>query len=332
VARCVDALAITAPDAAWAVAEELARKDPSASVLDALLRPLVRLANVDEGRAVGAVRRILDRERGRRAPRQSLLDELYVVLSGLAVWRHAPGAHAALLPVLRDPVGHEPAARSVLFHMREALIHGQVTPADPGHAAIRGRARAIVGAMLDGAVRAFDNVAREHGTDATAWPEKARERGRAAAAVADAVGDVLYFASGVFQEGQASDQPHADPAQRARLYHEAHDLLKGLAALGHPQIVHHLIELLEGCIDEDPPGVFRLVAAAVIAGRDHGYQYEPMGVRAVVRIVERYLAGHREVFEDDELAAALMDILDVFVAVGWPEARRLVYGLDQLYR
>jgi hypothetical protein len=52
----------------------------------------------------------------------------------------------------------------------------------------------------------------------------------------------------------------------------------------------------------------------------------------VVRIVERYLARHREVFEDEEMARALMDVLDVFVAVGWPQARRLVYGLDQIYR
>jgi hypothetical protein len=27
-----------------------------------------------------------------------------------------------------------------------------------------------------------------------------------------------------------------------------------------------------------------------------------------------------------------MDVLDIFVAVGWPKARRLVYGLDELYR
>jgi hypothetical protein len=197
---------------------------------------------------------------------------------------------------------------------------------------VRRRGR-IVRPVLAGAVREFCDLQREHGTDASAWPQDAIDRARAAAAVADAVADVLFFTSGVFQERQGSDEPHADAAaQRARLYHEAHDLLESLAALGHPQIVHHLVEVLEGCIDEDPPGVFLLIATAIIAGRDHGYQYESLAISAVVRIVERYLASHREVFEDDELAGALMDVLDIFVAVGWPEARRLIYGLDELYR
>ena len=36
--------------------------------------------------------------------------------------------------------------------------------------------------------------------------------------------------------------------------------------------------------------------------------------------------------DDNDQATALMDVLDIFVAVGWPKARRLVYGLDELYR
>jgi hypothetical protein len=332
VARRVNALAITAPGTAWAIAEERASKDPSTAVLKVLLGPLVRLANLDEARAVASIRGILNRERRRRAPHQSLLDDLYEVLAGLAVWRDARGAHAALRPLLRDPVAHEPSVRSMLFHLRDALIHGPVAPADASHAAIRARAQATVRAALDAAALELRELEREHGSDVRSWPEDAVQRGHAAAAVADAVADVLFFASGVFQERHGSDEPHANPAQRARLYREAHDLLETLARRGHPQIVHHLVELLEGCIDEDPPGVFRLIAAAIEAGRDHGYQYEPLAMNAVVRIVERYLARHREVFEDDELAAALMDVLDVFVAVGWPQARRLVYGLYQLYR
>ena len=314
------------------IAEERAGRDPSAAVLTALVSPFVQLSNLDEARAITAIRRILNRERRRRVPRQSLVSDLYEALSALAVWRDSRGAYAALRPLLHDPVAHEPSLRSVLFHLRDPLIHGPVAPADAGDAAIRARARAIVRPVLDGAAREFDDLQREHGTDASAWPQGAIDRARAAAAVADAVADVLFFASGVFQERQGTDEPHADAAQRARLYHEAHDLLESLSALGHPQIVHHLVEVLEGCIDEDPPGVFRLIATAIIAGRDHGYQYESLAISAVVRIVERYLARHREVFEDDELAGALMDVLDIFVAVGWPEARRLIYGLDELYR
>jgi hypothetical protein len=292
----------------------------------------VWLSNLDEARAIASIRRILNRERRRRVPRQSLISDLYEALAQLAVWRDSRDAHAALRPLLHDPVAHESSLRSVLFHLRGPLIYGPVTPADAGDAGIRARALAIVRPVLEGAARELGTLQRDHAPDANSWPQHTIDRARAAAAVTDAVADVLFFASGVFQEGQRSDEPHADAAQRSRLYYEAHDLLESLAAVGHPQIVHHLVELLEGCIEEDPPGVFRLITTAITAGRDYGYQYESLAISAVVRIIERFLARHREVFEDDELAGPLMDVLDMFVAVGWPQARRLIYGLDELYR
>jgi hypothetical protein len=55
-------------------------------------------------------------------------------------------------------------------------------------------------------------------------------------------------------------------------------------------------------------------------------------VAVFCRIAQRYLAGHRKLFEDAVLAGELLTTLDVFVSAGWPQARRLVYGLDELYR
>jgi hypothetical protein len=58
-----------------------------------------------------------------------------------------------------------------------------------------------------------------------------------------------------------------------------------------------------------------------------------MAQALILRIVRRYLAEQRQLFQDDdELETALADILDVFVAAGWPDARHLVYGLGDLFR
>jgi hypothetical protein len=44
-------------------------------------------------------------------------------------------------------------------------------------------------------------------------------------------------------------------------------------------------------------------------------------------MVKRYVTDRRELFRDDhEFESAVMEVLDVFVDAGWPEAR-LVYGL-----
>jgi hypothetical protein len=58
-----------------------------------------------------------------------------------------------------------------------------------------------------------------------------------------------------------------------------------------------------------------------------------MAVRTMVRIVDRYLAQYRYVFQANaECREALLKILDRFVRAGWPEARRLSYRLDEAFR
>jgi hypothetical protein len=58
-----------------------------------------------------------------------------------------------------------------------------------------------------------------------------------------------------------------------------------------------------------------------------------MGEELIVRIVKRYVTDHRELFRDGSgLETALADILDLFVEAGWPGARRLVYGLPEIFR
>lgn len=52
----------------------------------------------------------------------------------------------------------------------------------------------------------------------------------------------------------------------------------------------------------------------------------------VVRIVEQYLADHREVFADGERLGDLIDCLDVFVRAGWPNAQALMLRLGEKWR
>ncbi len=58
-----------------------------------------------------------------------------------------------------------------------------------------------------------------------------------------------------------------------------------------------------------------------------------MAEDVLIRIVRRYLADHREIFQSDEEAQKhLIGVLDTFLAAGSEDARRLVYGLDQIFR
>jgi hypothetical protein len=79
--------------------------------------------------------------------------------------------------------------------------------------------------------------------------------------------------------------------------------------------------------------VLLLVAEVVRAGSAQNYHYEQLAEELIVRLVERYLAEYRPMLRERlECHAALMEILDVFVRVGWPEAHRLTYRLGEIYR
>jgi hypothetical protein len=63
-----------------------------------------------------------------------------------------------------------------------------------------------------------------------------------------------------------------------------------------------------------------------------GYAFESMGADVVVRIVETYLADHREVFSDEARLNELMDLLNLFVSAGWPAAQSLTFRLAEIWR
>jgi hypothetical protein len=95
---------------------------------------------------------------------------------------------------------------------------------------------------------------------------------------------------------------------------------------------YHLIQALEVFIPIDPPGVFTLIVQSVRASEKGGSSLEPMSANLIVRIVERYLADHREVFADPDRVNDLVDSLDVFVRAGWPEAQSLTFRLGEIWR
>ena len=62
-------------------------------------------------------------------------------------------------------------------------------------------------------------------------------------------------------------------------------------------------------------------------------EYEQLAMDLMVKIIERYLAQYRTILRDHpECSRTLMDILDVFVRVGWPSAHRLAYRLNEIYQ
>jgi hypothetical protein len=106
-----------------------------------------------------------------------------------------------------------------------------------------------------------------------------------------------------------------------------------LATSHEPSTHHHLVELYEFLIPGDPAGVFDALHALLTgpAARE-GYHHESLAAPVVVRMITRYIADHRSIFEVDTRRAALVEILRLFSDVGWSDALKLLYDLPDLLR
>jgi hypothetical protein len=69
-----------------------------------------------------------------------------------------------------------------------------------------------------------------------------------------------------------------------------------------------------------------------MASAKFGYAFESMGADLIVRIVEEYLADHRNVFSDETRLNELMTCLNLFVSAGWPAAQSFTFRLAEIWR
>lgn len=161
----------------------------------------------------------------------------------------------------------------------------------------------------------------------------ARQRYRSAEKAVHHAMNQLYFGSGQHSSNSGGEPGLTDAASMARFLDDYADILALFASTREPATLHELIELYEFLIPGDPVTVFETIHAILLGrGEETGYQHESLGRNAVVRIVQRYLADHRAIFEDANRRAQLVAILRLFSEVGWPDALKLLYDLPDLLR
>ena len=135
------------------------------------------------------------------------------------------------------------------------------------------------------------------------------------------------------------DTPQTPEAKRRRtqiverFFEESRALIDELIDVGYVPASHDVLKTLVEFIDLDPRGTFLRILTLLRRAAETGYQQEHEAMRIVVSIVERYLADYRDLLEsDEECRDAVVEILDLFIEAGWPEALRLAFRLGDLFR
>jgi hypothetical protein len=95
---------------------------------------------------------------------------------------------------------------------------------------------------------------------------------------------------------------------------------------------YRLMEMLNGVLALDPEGVIEMAWEVVISGRPHGFNLDSLAIEQVVKITESILADYRLQARVDTALGQILEIIEIFSETGWPQALRLVWRLDEVYR
>ena len=326
----------TAPDLMWELIEHICQEEQSRSVLQGLLTgPLGWLGGVEPDRIAGFVKVIFDRVT--EGPGSARVRELCVrIFSGLYIWRDQALSRERVLEIVSNPATHAAEVHHVLTTLRGPLAYGPVDPPDPEADSVRQRALDLLQRLLHSTRESLQKLeACYSGTHFNNWSSDDQETAKSLWRLIDSIGSEIYFASGAYDAKDRATRGVSGEVspQSRRFYEEAGTILDELTKVPIPRVTHHLLETLEYFIPVDPRGVFLRIHQVIMSAQKGGYQYESLAANLIVRLIERYLAEHRELLQQDvECRKALIEILDVFVDAGWPSARKLTYRLEEIFR
>ena len=319
-----------APDPGWTwrLIERMAR-DRSPGVLRGLVDGPLRSLRFAEPARVARITTGIQQAAAGAPGRKKLANSCGNILADLFVSDRDADASAVVDRLADDPVAHLEAVTHLVPRFREILVSGAVDPPDPESDAARGRSWHFLRRVTRGAAAEFRRGAeRERDPHRAAEDGPTDEQMNDLANLLDSVGWNIYFASAA----KDGDEAPGDQVLR-RFYTESGQVIDELADIGLPHLSHHLLQVLEVLVPVDPRGVFFRVARVIRGGRKGDYQYDRMAEDVIVRIVDRYLADHRELFQiNEEVRERLIEVLDTFVNAGSEGARRLSYGLDGIFR
>jgi hypothetical protein len=338
-AQNLQVIRVAAPERMWAMGERIAAQEADNQILATYLsRSMRRFSNSDPERCETVLAIVKERVKDDLANDQNGRNFLHESLGDWAAQLFAGQGRALARTWLEewasDPMRYGDLLDSFTSSLRGTFFERYGSGAGVEACALCDRAQEGIALILTKATAISAEARAVLASDADeADKQLAQKRYGGAEKVIHHAMNQLYFGSGAYA-GNGKDRPGLpDSAAMVRFLTDYVHILTLLARSREPATLHRLIELYEFLIPCDPVAVFEAIHAILLGrGVEEGYHYESLGNTAVVRILQRYIADYRAIFEDDGRRANLVAILQLFSEAGWPEALKLLYDLPDLLR
>jgi len=339
VVQNLQVLSHVAPEKMWDLAERIARNEPHNSVLSHLLHDVIpRFIWHDVEKCKVIIEIVRARSETIRRDDKSGRDEVAKQLGSLTAqlwcWQNEAIALEWLKAWVSDPAAHREFCTAFLSMLRSAFFT-RYMEGENYDAGLSDRAQQAAMVILEACSAAADAsyTALTDGTVDGAERDAAVTTYNSGEAVIGYLMNQLYFGSGAYTDNREGLVGLISPKEMHRFLVNYRPMLALLAASHEPSTPHHLVQLYEFLIPGDPVSVFDSLHALLTgAAKREGYHHESLAVSVIVRMITRYIADYRSVFEDNARRTALVEILRLFSDIGWPEALNLLYALPDLLR
>ena len=309
-------------DRFWTIVDDLAKHEPNRVVLSGLLITLGHINRSDADRIASVLQEI--EKRGLTPGERAASADPYVrLLAWLALNVQESWAESALVKLAESPLENSDLTQQMVFEVLSIVTPSELSAASVRPVVLRGVTwlRAVVAT----ARRAVSSV---QGTETQKVSLEVIYQ------IIDEVAARLYF-----NLPRSKDDAPPSAEGLSDYFAVIGPLIEDVVAFGQQSdatllahTAHHIMELLHIVLPLDPPRILRLAAQVAKASERGGYSLDAMAVGEVVKIAEDVLANYRaEVIQGDALVD-LVTLLDVFAGAGWPDALRVLWRLDEMFR
>ena len=338
-AQNLQVLSRIALDKMWALAERVARDETHTHVLSSFLNHVLPRFTWQD---VAKVKAIIEIVRGRREAverdnkpeRDQVAEQLGGLTAQLWAWQKEAVALDWLTDWASEPAAHREYLRSFLSMLRSALF-ARYASGEERDAGLSDRSQRAAMVVLEACSAAAARSYQVLTTETLEGVERdaAMATYRAAESIIGNLMNQIYFGSGAHADNREATIGLMSPETMRSFLDDYRSMLELLAVSNEPSTHHHLVELYEFLIASDPSRVFDALHGLLTgsAARE-GYHHEGLAAPVIVRMIKRYIADHRSIFEDDARRARLVEILRLFSDVGWSDALKLLYDLPDLLR
>jgi len=328
----------TKPDFMWNLITRFGEEENFGVINGFLIHTIDRLYRHHTDQAFPILRMLFEKARQNDVQKAGdARENCMVMFLSLHLWRKHKESSEIINNIINDPLLYHHEALTLPGKLKDIITVGLLTPSDNENYKGSQRAFEILTTLVEKTLAALKYIDIAHREiPFNDWPAEEQEKIKNLFQVLDAISNTVYFASGAFAEKEKErkgEETSLGLNYKNSYFNEADPVISRLAEAGHPAIIHHLVKTLEFLLEANPEKVLLRLGQIIRAGKSGGYQYESLAADLIVEIVERLLSEFRYILrETDECRRTLFEILDTFVEVGWPRARRLVYRLEDIYR